>query len=271
MADIDAKTWLESVTLDEDTMSSDSDSDVCTQQSIKAYVDTNDASTLSTANGYTDSELAAYGSGGDLAADLLAYHDIVINSTVGVELQTQQFKVTACSAPLMLPIGAFSPGISQWANNGAGSLGISSYAFDASTEESLWGSIRLETAWNKTAITPAIFWRPTSTATPGQVVNWGLEYIFLRPSPNHVVGNTTIVSQNVHAPAETLTNGYHYITIFSPISPPAADVYHAIGFRVFRDATGALGTDDYANDAILGGVACYYYIDRLAAPLSELS
>lgn len=39
MAEIDAKYWLESVTLDEDDMASDSDTDVATQQSIKAYVD----------------------------------------------------------------------------------------------------------------------------------------------------------------------------------------------------------------------------------------
>ena len=39
MANIDAKTWLEGVTLDEDNMISDSAYDVATQQSIKAYTD----------------------------------------------------------------------------------------------------------------------------------------------------------------------------------------------------------------------------------------
>jgi len=55
MADIDAKTWLESVTLDEDNMSSNSADDVCTQQSIKAYADARETA----ANAYTDSEIAA--------------------------------------------------------------------------------------------------------------------------------------------------------------------------------------------------------------------
>lgn len=39
MATRDGKEWLESVTLDEDDMSSDSDTDVATQSSIKAYAD----------------------------------------------------------------------------------------------------------------------------------------------------------------------------------------------------------------------------------------
>jgi len=39
MANRNAKEWLESVTLDENDLVSDSDTDVATQQSIKAYVD----------------------------------------------------------------------------------------------------------------------------------------------------------------------------------------------------------------------------------------
>jgi len=298
MADIDAKVWLESVMLDEDDMASDSDTDVCTQQSIKAYVDdtfaglggtyatisyadgqdaatlssaqsyadAGDGSTLSAANSYTDG--AVFTHPRDHASSLLTHHDIIINSTLGLQLQTDQWDIALAELTRTGQGALTEPDYVKFTDNGGGSQGLYTDAFDDGTEEEIIGKIYFPNKRKDgTDIYPLFFWTVPTTGTGDQRVCWGLEYLW--PSTGGSVGASTVIYSNVSIPAgNPLVADQIYVTVLPTITPPSNEL-PAVFIRVFRDATGSYATDDYPNDALLGGVSFRYHVNRLAAPFSE--
>jgi len=142
-----------------------------------------------------------------------------------------------------------SPGFAKYKDNGAGSDGIFIYFFDAGSEEQLFFAAQLPHTYKEgTILKPHIHWIPSAAGGAGEVVNWGLEYAI--KSAAGVFGNTTIISANSHAPADSsLAQDKHYITGLPDISGSGLTISAMIIGRLFRDAGGVLGTDDYGADA----------------------
>jgi hypothetical protein len=159
--------------------------------------------------------------------------------------------------------GAKIPGFSVFLTNGAGSQGVYVNWFDAGLEEELFFAVQLPHNYKHgTDLHPHVHWVPKSGGALNAVVNWGLEYTIQQIGSTY--GNTTIISSNAHIPAAdtTLVASRHYLTGMGTISGSSINSVSAmlIG-RIFRDATGALGTDDYADDAGALEFDLHYEID----------
>jgi len=213
--------------LDEDNMASNSDRAIASQQSIKAYVD------AKTSTG------------------------IVLTDTVWDDIRVP---VLSTKVP-----AAKNPGFEKVLDNGAGSQGIFTYLFDAATEEELYFTCQIPHSWKLgTDLHPHVHWMPVSNGSAGQVVSWGLEYSVAKVGVTFPV--TTIMYGNVSMPTETLVVGRHYITDLGDIIMSGVDsVSPMLICRVFRDATGAGGTDSYADDAALIEIDFHFEADTLGS------
>lgn len=158
--------------------------------------------------------------------------------------------------------GVKDPNYLLFKDNGSGSTGTFAYWFDASAEEEMFFTVQLPHNYKlETDLHPHVHWVPKTDGSAGQVVNWGLEYTIA----NHgeVFGLSNIISGNAHHPVVDPVVAYtHYLTEVGTISGASIDsISTMIVCRVFRDATGALGTDDYADDAALLEIDLHYEID----------
>ena len=161
--------------------------------------------------------------------------------------------------------GSKDPDFGQLFDNGSDSQGVFSYLFDATTEEELYFMVQLPHGWKyETALHPHVQWIPIVNGTIGQKVSWGLEYIV--GGIGDVFTTTTIIYGDTPYNNETLTANKHYLTEFPPISMTGIDSVSAMMLcRVFRDATGVGGTDDYASDVALLEIDFHYEIDRIGS------
>lgn len=160
--------------------------------------------------------------------------------------------------------GSKEPYFSKVFDNGAGSQGVFSYLFDASTEEELYFMVQLPRNWKQGSdIEAHVHWLPTVNGAAGQDVCWGLEYTWA--NIGSVFGNTTIIYGDTNHLAETLVADKHYITELGRIDATDKTFSSMIICRILRDATGAGGTDDYPNDAALLEIDFHYQIDSLGS------
>lgn len=163
--------------------------------------------------------------------------------------------------------GSKDPGFSVFKTNGSGSQGVFTWWFDKAAEEELFFAVQIPHAWKlESTIYPHVHWAPKTDGASGAVVNWGLEYTIAELGG--VFGNTTIIYGSTQVPADAvLAAGKHYLTnIGAGISMAGVDTLSAmIICRVFRDATGALATDDYDDDAGLLEIDFHYEMDSLGS------
>jgi len=161
--------------------------------------------------------------------------------------------------------GTKDPDLGKVFDNGSGSQGVFSYLFDASTEEELYFMVQLPHGWKyESSLNPHVHWTPTVKGTTGQKVSWGLEYTVAAIDSSF--GNTTIIYGDTSMPDETLVANKHYLTELTPISMTGIDSVSAMMLcRVFRDATGTGGTDDYASDVALLEIDFHYESDRIGS------
>ena len=148
-------------------------------------------------------------------------------------------------------------------NNGAGSQGVFLWWFDKAAEEELYFAVQLPHSYKLgTDIHPHIHWVPKANGAAGKVVSWGLEYTIALQGVTFP--NTLIISANAHLPADaSLVASRHYYTEFGEINGAGITTLSAmIVGRIFRDATGALKTDDYDNDAGALEIDFHFEIDR---------
>jgi hypothetical protein len=139
--------------------------------------------------------------------------------------------------------GVKDPGFDKFIDNGAGSTGLYSYAFDKATIEELFGAIQIPHKYKEgTNVVPHIHWMPKDTDTG--VVRWGIEYVWTN------IGDTTANSTIVYAEdAGDGTALKHQLAPFSEIVGTGKTISSMFEFRIFRDASD--GNDTYDNDAIL--------------------
>lgn len=148
--------------------------------------------------------------------------------------------------------GVQDPDFIQVKDDGSGSTGVFAYGFDAGTEEELFFAVQIPHDWKEgTAIRPHIHWCPTNTNTGS--VSFGLEYT--KATNGSAFGNTTILDVQQ---AGSGTAYEHQIAAWDEISMTGDKISTMLLCRVFRDAGGSLGTDDYNADAVLLEVDFHY-------------
>jgi hypothetical protein len=156
--------------------------------------------------------------------------------------------------------GSKDPGYSKLLDNGAGSQGVFTYWFDASTEEEIYFSCQLPHNYIPGSyLRPHVHWVPKSNGSAGQVVSWGLEYTWANLGV--VFGNTSILYGNVSTPSETLVANKHYVTKLGQIDGTSKAYSSMLVCRLFRDATGAGATDSYTADAGLLEIDFHYNLN----------
>lgn len=163
--------------------------------------------------------------------------------------------------------GAKAPGFSQFKDNGAGSQGVFLYWFDPSTEEELYFVCQLPHGWKEGSdIECHVHWVSADTAAgAGTDVCWGLEYTW--SDIDEVFGNTAIIygDEQTNGASETLTVDKHYITELGTITGSGHTMSSMLVCRVFRDAAGNGGTDDYDDDAGLMEIDFHYEVNSFGS------
>lgn len=161
--------------------------------------------------------------------------------------------------------GTKDPDFVKVFDDGSSSQGVFTYLFDSTTEEELYFAVQVPHGWKyESSLHPHVHWFPTVNGSEGQKVSWGLEYTI--GDIGAVIGNTTIIYGNTPMPDETLVANTHYLTEFPEISMTGIDtVSPMLLCRVFRDATGSGGTDDYTSDVALLEIDFHYQSDRIGS------
>jgi len=183
---------------------------------------------------------------------------LVLNNTVWDDL-----RVPVTSTKLG---GSKDPGFAKVLDDGSGSQGLFTYLFDASTEEEIYFTCQLPHNWKKeTSLYPHVHWMPVSNGTAGQKVCWGLEYSV--QNIGGVFGASIIIyGDDVYPVVNPLVAKTHYLTDLEVISMTGiTTVSSMLLCRLFRDATGAGGTDTLASDAALLEIDFHYEIDCIGS------
>ena len=156
--------------------------------------------------------------------------------------------------------GGNDPDLAVFLTNGSGSRGVWLNWFDKTIEEEVFFNIQLPHAYKLgTDINAHVHWVPKATGS--NFVSWGLEYTW--QNLNFVFGNTTIISGNQTTGAVTSPIvSSHYKTLMGTISGSGKTLSSMLVCRLFRDAAGALKTDNYDDDAGLLEIDFHYQIDR---------
>lgn len=147
--------------------------------------------------------------------------------------------------------GSKDPDFAKVLDDGDSSQGVFAYLFSATTEEEVYFAVQIPHSWKHgTQLHPHVHFMPTADGSAGQKVSWGLEYSFCKTGS--VFPDTTILYNDTTYYDSDLVEKTHYLTELGEISTEGIDsVSSMLLCRVFRDATGAGGTDDYASDVAL--------------------
>ena len=187
-------------------------------------------------------------------------------ATLESELSTPRWEDLRAPAPSFALGGSSDPGFIKVLDDGSGSTGVFAYAFDASTEEELFQVFQMPHSWAGGDIRAHVHWMPVSTAgSAGLDVCWGLEYSWA--AIGSVFGNTEFLYGDVQhlGSGETLTADTHYLTAIGDISGLGKGISSMLICRIFRDATGVGGTDDYTADAALLELDLHYQVDSFGS------
>jgi len=161
--------------------------------------------------------------------------------------------------------GTKDPDFAVWKTDGS-SQGVFVQWFDKAAEEELYFSMQLPHSWKTgTDIEPHVHWIPKADGSAGAVVNWGLECNWTAIGSTGIT-TTIIYSSTNHAGDTTLVADKHYLSDLGMMDGSAITGVSSMAVcRVFRDATGALATDDYDNDAGLLEIDFHYEIDAIGS------
>jgi hypothetical protein len=159
------------------------------------------------------------------------------------------------------------PDFGQALDDGSGSTGVFIYWFDPTTEEQSYFVAQLPHSYKEGSdLMCHVHWVPADTAGgAGTDVCWGLEYTWA--NFNSTFGNTTIIygDEQSEGETETLTLNKHYVTELGDIDGTGKTISSMIICRIFRDATGTGGTDDYDDDAGLLEIDFHYERDAMGS------
>ena len=158
--------------------------------------------------------------------------------------------------------GSKQPTLVTFSDNGSGSQGVLCFSFSGSQEQEVYFQCQIPHKYKLgTNLHPHIHWVPSVTGAEGEVVNWGFEYTIA--NINDSFPNTVITSTNTTSSGDSiLISNKHYLSSFPEIDGSNIDsVSTMLICRVFRDATGALDTDDYNSSVFAIEFDFHYEID----------
>ncbi|MCK4667272.1 hypothetical protein KAU33_11010 [Candidatus Dependentiae bacterium] len=157
--------------------------------------------------------------------------------------------------------GVKDPNFGKYKDDGGVSTGVYIYLFDSDAENELFFSVQFPHSWKEgTNIYPHVHWIPTINGTGSQKVSWGMEYHW--SNIGSIFGNTAIINSNLSSPDETLIADKHYVTNLPLISGAGKTFSSMMNCRIYRDATGAVLTDDYTSNAGLLEVDFHYEVEK---------
>jgi hypothetical protein len=207
--------------------------------------------------------------GGELTVGSTASNGVLIDPVNGIYLYGSAIAWDDLRFPALDTKlgGSKDPGFAVFKTNGAGSQGVFLYWFDKNTEEELYFVAQLPHRWAQgTDLEVHCHWVPAATAAgAGTDVCWGLEYTWV--NINGTFGNTALIygDEQSNGATETLTAGKHYLTELGTISGTGKTLSSMLVCRIFRDAGGTGGTDDYDDDAGLLEVDFHIQIDSFGS------
>ena len=160
--------------------------------------------------------------------------------------------------------GSKEPTFTKILDNGEGSQGVFAEAFSATVEEELYFEVQMPHGWKVGSdIEAHVHWLPNVAATVTDKVSWGLEYTW--SNLDDAFGNTTIIYGDTVALGSTAVANSHCLTELGDIDATGKTLSNMMMCRVFRDATGTGGTDDYGSLASLLEIDFHYQIDALGS------
>ena len=161
--------------------------------------------------------------------------------------------------------GSKDPTFSVFKDNGGGSQGVFLDWFSASSEQELYFACQFSHAYKLgSTIYPHVHWVPAASGT-NKHVSWGLEYTWVDTGATY--GNTAIIYGDTPSDGTVnLVAGRSYLTNLTAIvGSGISGVSSMLVGRVFRDATGAGGTDDLAATAGLMEIDFHYEVDTIGS------
>ena len=153
--------------------------------------------------------------------------------------------------------GSKDPDWVKFKDDGSGSRGVYTFAFDKALVEEVYFAVQLPHGWNEgTNLMFHVHWAPSGTDTSGDVV-WCLEYTWA--SINAVYSDTVVVGI---ADAPSGVAGTHQMTSAIVIPASGKTASSMIMCRLFRDAASAegFGTDGYDEDAFMLEADFHYQV-----------
>lgn len=146
-------------------------------------------------------------------------------------------------------------------DNGSGSTGIYSWAFNKNTEEELFSATELPSDHNdSTDIYGFYRWISLVDGAVDAKVSWGCEINFT--GHGDVMQPTTIMYQDTPrgwAVGDHIIAYKTYCNIFGPVTGFGFPIIAPqMVMRMFRDSGGVGGTDSFNNDAVLLSIGLYY-------------
>ena len=183
---------------------------------------------------------------------------LMVQSLTAVRWGSNRLSPTASKAE-----GSKDPDFAKYKDDGAGSQGVFLWHFDDSAEEELYFDVSALPDYKEgTTSYVQVCWMPKANGGAAEKVSWGIELTVA--NLGEIFGNTTLIYADTSIPDETLIADKIYCTEFT-VAIPTLLMGATAAARLFRDATGAGGTDTYGDDAILISIEIKYEIDALGA------
>jgi hypothetical protein len=143
----------------------------------------------------------------------------------------------------------------QFRNDGSSSIGVYTYAFDATNVEQVWFSVQLPHAYKPgTDIKPHVHWSPGSSTNTGSV-RWGLEYTWA--NIDGTFSTTTTIDSDDPADGTAYKHQIHGI---GTISGSGYTESSMLMCRFYRN--GAHGNDTFTGDALFLEFDFHYEINK---------
>lgn len=160
------------------------------------------------------------------------------------------------------------PGFAKMRDDGnlTPSTGVFTYWFDKNTEESVFFMCQMPHHWKQGSdIECHVHWTPASNALAATDVCWGLEYTWANINGTFPTTSFLYGDEQSNGPTEVVSRYKHYLTELGTITGTGKTLSSMLVCRLFRDATGAGGTDDYNDDAGLLEIDFHYEVDSLGS------
>lgn len=170
-----------------------------------------------------------------------------------------------------IPLPAFSakipasnaPDFVQFADDGAGSNGVYTYAFDASTEESVYMSVSGFKDYKPgTDLYPQVVWTST-TSEANKRVCWGAEICTSFGSESFDINTSTLFNNEKEGDQDIVARVKNHTFLPKIDGSLLTSTDNAAIFRLYRDSGSVLATDDYTDDAFLITVNILYWANKI--------